>query len=66
MSEDTTFWWNVLAMFYGGALGDALGIPFEFRYSIPVTKYHGKLEYRPMMKSRFQGTRYGVIGQWSN
>ena len=62
---NTTFWWNVLAMFYGGALGDALGVPFEFRHSRPLSDYHGKLEYRPMMKSR-QGTRYGVVGSVSD
>lgn len=64
--EDTTYWWNVLSMFYGGALGDALGVPFEFRYSISVSKYNGKLEYKPMLKSRFQGVRYGVVGQVSD
>jgi len=64
--ENTTYWWNVLSMFYGGALGDALGVPFEFRYSISVSKYNGKLEYKPMMRSRFQGVRYGVVGQVSD
>jgi len=65
-SNNKTFWWNVLAMFYGGALGDALGLPFEFRYSLPISKYHGKLEYRPVKISRYYGKRYGVIGQISD
>jgi len=60
------FWWNVLAMFYGGALGDALGLPFEFRYSLPISDYHGKLEYKPMTISRPYGKRYAVVGQTSD
>ena len=54
---------RVRGMLYGVALGDALGAPHEFRNSIPVTLYTGQLEYQPLVPSRFQGTRYGVIGQ---
>lgn len=64
--DDTTSWLNVLSMFYGGALGDSLGVPFEFRWSRPISEYTGRLEYRPFMKSKYQGTRYGVVGQVSD
>lgn len=56
--SDTTFWWNLIAMFYGGALGDALGAPFKFRNGLSITQYNGRLEYRPKIASR-----YGVVGQ---
>lgn len=50
-------------MLYGVALGDALGAPHEFRYSLPLTTYTGQLKDRAKMCSRFQGTRYLVVGQ---
>ena len=57
---------KIRGMLTGVALGDALGAPHEFRQSIPVKKYTGKLEFAPLIPSRFQGTRYGVIGQVSD
>ncbi len=54
---------RVRGMLYGVALGDALGAPHEFKNSIPVSQYTGQLEYQPLVPSRFQGIRYGVVGQ---
>lgn len=45
----------------GGALGDALGAPHEFRYQ--KDKYSGKLEYRARMYNRFVGEIYFDVGQ---
>jgi len=73
-NSDHIFWWNALSMFYGGALGDALALPFERcynRHTLPETcsetdrleldRYHGKLEYPPSTIAK-----QGVIGQTSN
>ena len=57
---------KVRGMLYGVALGDSLGAPHEFRQSIPLTKYTGRLEYKSLVPSRFQGDRWGVIGQWTD
>jgi len=46
-------------LFLGLALGDALGAPHEFA-SVPYT---GRLERPCSSRSRFHGTRYGVVGQ---
>lgn len=47
----------------GLALGDALGAPFEFRYSIPTSMYNGKLEYPISLQLRYQPKKYSVVGQ---
>jgi len=52
-------------MFYGGAVGDALGFPFEPRHGPSVSEYHSKLEYRPSLIKR-SGLKYGVVGQISD
>ena len=48
-------------MILGGALGDALGAPHEFRYQ--KKDYTGKMEKTLILQSRWQGKRTGVIGQ---
>ncbi len=50
---------NFRGMVYGGALGDALGAPHEFRYSKPV--YNGKLCFKSEIRNR--GTVYLNVGQ---
>ncbi len=54
---------SVKGMLIGLSVGDALGAPFEFRFSLPLSDYHSILEYPPKFNSQFQGTRYMVIGQ---
>lgn len=49
--------------FCGLFLGDSLGAPFEFRYSLPVTLYTGKLEFPSKIHFSFQPVRYLVPGQ---
>lgn len=56
---------RIKGMFEGLALGDALGVPHEFRYNRNIA-YTGVIEYRPRYISRFQGTRYTEIGQCSD
>ena len=65
MSEPKTNRLNVLGMFYGAAVGDALGFPFEPSHGPSVSEYHGKFEYRPSLIKR-SGLKYGVIGQISD
>lgn len=65
MSMTRTSWLNVLAMFYGGAVGDALGFPFEPSHGPPVSEYRGRFEYKPSNIKR-SGIKYGVIGQISD
>ncbi len=50
-------------LFTGLFLGDSLGAPFEFRYSLPLDKYTGRLEHRAPIQFQFQPKRYTVIGQ---
>lgn len=57
---------KIQGMLTGSALGDALGAPHEFRYSLPLSEYTGKLEYHQMMVSRFHGKRFGAIAQVSD
>jgi len=47
----------------GLALGDALGGPHEFRYSIPVSQYTGRLQYPIGWKARFKSVQYTTVGQ---
>lgn len=56
---------KLLGAIQGCILGDSLGAPHEFWYNKNL-KFTGKLEHRPRMLSQFQGTRYGVIGQWTD
>lgn len=42
------------------ALGDALGAPHEFSNNY---EYTGMLEHKPRMLVRYQGYKYGVVGQ---
>jgi ADP-ribosylglycohydrolase len=58
----TTFWYNVLGMFYGSALGDALGAPFIYTYSESIKKYTGKVELNPALGT-YSGLKQGVVGQ---
>src|SRR3990167_6684203 len=54
---------KIKGMVIGSILGDALGFPHEFN-----TKhtYTGKLEFQPIVRSRFQGTKTYNIGQTSD
>lgn len=60
MSKD-----KIQGMFIGHALGDALGLPHEFRCNEHV-KFTGKLQYKPKLDRRYQGTYFGEIGQVSD
>jgi ADP-ribosyl-[dinitrogen reductase] hydrolase len=55
---------KVRGMLIGVALGDALGVPHEFRYQ--NAPYTGKLEHRGKLIFRFQGTYSLAIGQYSD
>lgn len=57
------FYDRIKGAFIALAVGDALGAPHEFRYSLALTKYTGKLIYQTELKSRFQGSRKAVVGQ---
>lgn len=56
---------KLLGMVQGVFLGDSLGAPHEFWHSRNLV-FTGKLKYKPKMVSRWQGTRYGFIGQWTD
>lgn len=53
---------KVRGVFIGGALGDALGAPHEFRYH-KDNKYTGILHHRFKFNAMYQATRYLVPGQ---
>jgi ADP-ribosyl-[dinitrogen reductase] hydrolase len=54
-------------MLYGVALGDALGAPHEFRKSVPLSEYTGRLQYQLSVFRRFQGGYImGCVGQISD
>jgi len=54
---------RIKGMFLAGALGDALGGPFEFRFKeYPIT-YNGRLKYQISHFNRFRGWRRSAIGQ---
>ena len=53
---------RIRGMLEAHALGDALGAAFEFNLD-KIANYRGYLEIPLCIKSRWQGTRYGVIGQ---
>lgn len=47
----------------GLSLGDALGAPHEFKYSLPVSRYTGVLQHPISYKIRFGPIEYSTIGQ---
>ena len=55
---------KIRGMLIGVALGDALGVPHEFRYQ--HAQYTGKLEHRGQLIFRFQGTYNLAVGQYSD
>ena len=57
---------KIEGMLLGVALGDALGVPFEFRFSLPLSEYDGTLKYKGKINSQWQGVRYMVVGQVSD
>jgi ADP-ribosylglycohydrolase len=54
---------RVRGMLFGVAIGDALGGPHEFRYQVPLSEYHGLVEYPLTHCSRFTGKAVGAVGQ---
>ena len=55
---------RIMAMIAGHAIGDALGVPHEFRYQHDV--YTGVLQYRAKLVQQFQGVKYLGVGQYSD
>ncbi len=53
-------------MLYGAALGDALGVPHEFRATARLAAYTGRLEVVPRRVTRWQGVQEGRVGQTSD
>lgn len=56
---------KIRGMLIGVILGDALGVPHEFRYQRNVP-YTGKLEHKPYLIFRYQGTLNLAVGQYSD
>jgi len=54
---------RVRGMLFGVALGDALGGPHEFRYQVPLGKYHGIVEHPLEYIPRYQRRLVGNVGQ---
>lgn len=52
---------KIRAMILGGALGDALGAPHEFRYQ--KKNYDGNLNKPIVIQNRWQGTKTSAVGQ---
>lgn len=57
---------RALGGFYGLALGDALGMPHEFRSSVPVDHYTGRLEFQTRISRRFLSPIVLPIGHVSD
>lgn len=52
--------------FLGLGIGDALGAPYEMRYSFPLSEYTGII-YQPIKwKARYGPIQHSVIGQTSD
>lgn len=56
---------KIQGMFMGAFLGDALGVPHEFRCNANIP-YTGKLEHKGFHISKFQGKRELEVGQVSD
>lgn len=55
---------RIRGMLFGGAVGDALGGPHEFRNQVPLSRYTGRVEHPIVLCRRFQGGRLvGNLGQ---
>lgn len=52
---------RIYGMFYGHALGDALGAPHEFRYNRSLV-YTGNLVHETIFRSKYQGQKIAPIG----
>lgn len=58
---------KILGCLVGCGLGDALGLPHEFKTSVPVKKYTGKLEFVLQRYNRFKDEiKHTVVGQISD
>ncbi len=57
---------KVLGMFIGGFIGDALGAPYEFRISRPLTDYRGLIEYEIKVPRRFHEPTILPIGSFTD
>jgi ADP-ribosylglycohydrolase len=55
---------RIMAMIAGHAMGDALGVPHEFRYQHDV--YTGVLQHRAVLIQQFQGKKFLGVGQYSD
>jgi len=56
---------RIRGMIIGAVLGDALGVPHEFKYQRKL-KYTGKLQYTAPIIRRFQKPLHLAIGQYSD
>lgn len=56
---------NLLCVGSGHLLGDSLGAQYEFRFN-KSRCYKRDFAYVPRTISRYQGERYGVLGQWTD
>jgi ADP-ribosyl-[dinitrogen reductase] hydrolase len=55
---------RVRGMLLGVAIGDAIGLPFEFNYK--KQPYSDLIQYKAYNNSQFHGKRYYAIGQYSD
>ena len=63
--DKTLYHDKLLGMIQGHLMGDALGAPHEFRRNRKYI-YTGKLEHKVRMMSQYQGTRFSIIGQFTD
>ncbi len=57
---------KLTGMFIGGFLGDALGAPHEFRYSLSVDMYRGILEHPYFLRRRWHGNLTFPVGAFTD